>query len=300
MQNNGDEQKKELTSAEILQYAIFIDLFKTQLSKRLFQRLKPSFALLISQIDTSNPQNIIINRELEALIRNDIKTTLNSFYSQSSIDTQKLDAKFKNVKPATVQLTQNELLEFANMSTQQSNIIIDTLLKDYIDITSKVNSSFDELTFAQSPSELKNMQGYKNLTNSDKLLINKAIGQDYFTKANTLKELRSRYIKEGINERTATSLANTSVFEASSVVETARYNKAQAEGVARKEWVSILDNRTRPSHARADGQTRLMNEPFQVGNPHSGAIENMMRPRDMSLGASLSNVVKCRCTVIYL
>jgi hypothetical protein len=26
----------------------------------------------------------------------------------------------------------------------------------------------------------------------------------------------------------------------------------------------------------------------------------MMRPRDMSLGASLSNIVKCRCTVIYL
>ena len=50
MQNNGDEQKKELTSAEILQYAIFIDVFKTQRSKRLFQRLKPSFARLILQI----------------------------------------------------------------------------------------------------------------------------------------------------------------------------------------------------------------------------------------------------------
>lgn len=61
-----------------------------------------------------------------------------------------------------------------------------------------------------------------------------------------------------------------------------------------KLWVSVLDNRTRHNHAIADGQRRLQAEPFLVGG------ERMNFPGDTSLGASLENIINCRCSSILL
>lgn len=54
-------------------------------------------------------------------------------------------------------------------------------------------------------------------------------------------------------------------------------------------WTTILDSRTREPHAFADGQRRNVHEAFDVMG------ERLMYPRDMSLGASLENVINCRC-----
>lgn len=59
-----------------------------------------------------------------------------------------------------------------------------------------------------------------------------------------------------------------------------------------KTWVAILDERTRPWHADADGQTVRINETFIVNG------EELMMPRDDSLGASEDNVINCRCSGI--
>ncbi len=63
--------------------------------------------------------------------------------------------------------------------------------------------------------------------------------------------------------------------------------------VTRKQWVAILDNRTRASHAKADGQVKLIDEPFIVMD------QRLMRPRDTSLGATLDNIINCRCSAVY-
>lgn len=60
-----------------------------------------------------------------------------------------------------------------------------------------------------------------------------------------------------------------------------------------KVWHTIMDGRERPAHGAADGQMVDIFDPFVVGD------ELMMYPKDMSLGASLSNTVNCRCTVEY-
>lgn len=60
-----------------------------------------------------------------------------------------------------------------------------------------------------------------------------------------------------------------------------------------KTWIAILDDRTRPEHAEADGQEVDIDEPFIVGG------EELMEPRDDSLGASDWNIFGCRCEVIY-
>lgn len=60
-----------------------------------------------------------------------------------------------------------------------------------------------------------------------------------------------------------------------------------------KRWVSIMDEHTRPDHKEADGQIVKINAPFVVGD----SLLNY--PRDFSLGATPSEIINCRCSVIY-
>jgi len=60
-----------------------------------------------------------------------------------------------------------------------------------------------------------------------------------------------------------------------------------------KEWVTQGDSRVRPAHLAADSVTVSASEPFSVGG------ELLMHPGDSSLGASLSNLINCRCSTFY-
>jgi uncharacterized protein with gpF-like domain len=60
----------------------------------------------------------------------------------------------------------------------------------------------------------------------------------------------------------------------------------------RKEWVSAADERTRKSHAEADGQVVGMDEYFQVGG------DSLMYPGDPS--ADVSQIANCRCSVSHI
>lgn len=57
-----------------------------------------------------------------------------------------------------------------------------------------------------------------------------------------------------------------------------------------REWVSVDDARTRPTHASADGQTRKPGEAFDVGGVR------LDRPGDPNGPAK--EIINCRCTVI--
>lgn len=54
-----------------------------------------------------------------------------------------------------------------------------------------------------------------------------------------------------------------------------------------KEWVALLDSKTRVDHVKSDGQVVLINEPFVVGG------ELLQYPRDPN--ASLEQTARCRC-----
>ncbi len=62
--------------------------------------------------------------------------------------------------------------------------------------------------------------------------------------------------------------------EAELVDEANLATQAGAALLINREWVSILDNRTRTSHVMADGQVKDLNEPYIVGG------EQLSRPRD--------------------
>ena len=69
---------------------------------------------------------------------------------------------------------------------------------------------------------------------------------------------------------------------------------AVANRLLRKQWWTRLDNKVRPAHVGAQGQVQIIGDPFIVGG------QRLQRPRDTSLGATIDNVARCRCNIIYL
>lgn len=82
-------------------------------------------------------------------------------------------------------------------------------------------------------------------------------------------------------------IARTEIIGASNRAgfETLRYY-----GIGRKEWLTAIDGRERPTHAAANGQVRLTDEAFEVGG------ELLQYPGDKN--ASPGNVINCRCTTL--
>lgn len=75
----------------------------------------------------------------------------------------------------------------------------------------------------------------------------------------------------------------------------------QIELPMQKQWVAVNDARTRSWHSTMNGTSVGIDEDFQVPTPSSGGgVSNvsMKYPGDPSGGAS--NVINCRCVVIYL
>ncbi len=63
--------------------------------------------------------------------------------------------------------------------------------------------------------------------------------------------------------------------------------------IATKQWQTEEDDSVRPSHVTANQQTVPVDEPFIVGG------EALSFPGDTSRGASLKNVIGCRCASVY-
>lgn len=71
------------------------------------------------------------------------------------------------------------------------------------------------------------------------------------------------------------------------VLAAARFYQPQTGRGWTKTWVAEEDDKTRPCHRQADGQTRRLSEPFEVCG------EQLQYPGDPS--AAAANVINCRC-----
>jgi uncharacterized protein with gpF-like domain len=75
-----------------------------------------------------------------------------------------------------------------------------------------------------------------------------------------------------------------------SSVNAGQFEVYKGEGVTKKQFLATQDDRTRDSHAIADGQIVGIDEPFNVGG------EELQYPGDPS--GSADNLCNCRCTVL--
>jgi 2'-5' RNA ligase len=103
---------------------------------------------------------------------------------------------------------------------------------------------------------------------------------------------------EGISDVRATMLARTDMIglvNGGSIAAARLVNSASESGepqVGYKQWLSTADERTRDTHAEADGQVVPIDQPFQVGD------EQADFPGDP--GLSDEEAANCRCTVTYM
>ncbi len=96
----------------------------------------------------------------------------------------------------------------------------------------------------------------------------------------------------GIGVNRAKTIARTEVVSASNLGSLT--GAASVDPTMLKEWIATPDSRTRSTHVSADGQTRRLQDPFNVGG------FAMMFPGDTSLGAPPSETINERCTLAYL
>jgi hypothetical protein len=68
---------------------------------------------------------------------------------------------------------------------------------------------------------------------------------------------------------------------------------ADRNEVTEKVWRTLGDGKVRNSHANANGQKRANDEPFTL---EGGMLQY---PMDASLGASLGEIIRCRCVAVY-
>ena len=87
----------------------------------------------------------------------------------------------------------------------------------------------------------------------------------------------------------AATIARTETHNAAlaAIFETATYRRIP---VRTKQWWAVMDEKTRPAHAAAHGQTVPFGQPFNVGG------YTMDRPGDESAPAEL--VINCRCSLL--
>ena len=89
----------------------------------------------------------------------------------------------------------------------------------------------------------------------------------------------------------AERIARTEVLRAYSIAQQASLRQmADYVPKLKKQWIATPDDRVRPSHEKANGQTRDWDEPFKVDG------EELMYPRDP--GGSAGNTINCRCVAV--
>jgi SPP1 gp7 family putative phage head morphogenesis protein len=103
---------------------------------------------------------------------------------------------------------------------------------------------------------------------------------------------------DGLFEETyknrAMTIARTETGIASSMTEFEAYRK---NGVQKKKWLAIIDDRTRDSHIEANGQIQPIDEPFILvthSRKHGDIESELMFPLDPE--GEAQEIINCRCT----
>ena len=117
----------------------------------------------------------------------------------------------------------------------------------------------------------------------------------------TLAEQGRRTARD-FNQKIPGRVETIAIVEAQAMAEDTKMTEAETiaaiggVGIAlamRKVWNTVLDEKTRDSHSIADLQKRTIIEPFNVQG------QFLKVPGDTSLGATLDNIVNCRCAAEF-
>lgn len=173
------------------------------------------------------------------------------------------------------------------------NFFLETKQEENID--SEIVDYINQHSIQQSMFILQTTESNLNVVAASVLAAART-GLERPARAETAREIRREFDARSVNRvgtiattETQTTSEAIKFIESHAVSETLRQTTGQT---MLKTWATLLDEVTRPSHVLADRQERPINTPFIVQG------ERLMVPGDTSLGASVSNIIECRCASI--
>ena len=118
-----------------------------------------------------------------------------------------------------------------------------------------------------------------------------AEGRQLTNDVNIIAQFMDTSVKGAYIKLRAMQISRTETVFASNV---GRRAGAQATNLPIvKTWVTMQDQNVRNQHQIANGQQRLLGQPFIVNG------EQLMFPTDYTMGASAENIIGCRCLELY-
>ena len=136
------------------------------------------------------------------------------------------------------------------------------------------------------------LEEYPHIQDKEELI--ELLAYDFFENTTKLIEDADgdkEKLKKALSKERARTCARN---ETNKAVETLNYDDAVDNGFRYKIWKTIVDGKERISHRNASGQKVKISEPFDING------YDMMFPMDDSLGAPLTEILGCRCSVEYV
>jgi len=213
-------------------------------------------------------------------IANDFEATMIATRQIININDYELDivSTLRDHYIKTSRIYKNSLRSLQKAETDELAAEIDVRISQYINDHTKKQARFITDTIEEAIR--------KDLINT---AIESAIQGERLTNGEVAKIAKDKF-KEKIPAR-AEVIANTEITNiagASKYAEASVINEKTEVKIV-KTWITELDERARIDHILADGQTVGIDEPFIVGG------EALNFPGDTSLGASIGNIINCRC-----
>lgn len=255
---------------------------KLQLEDSLILLLIPFFQRIASEVGANGSYSKDKVEELNKILLNHYRLTANKFSlnlidrlmekpsSSLSLSVQEAAENsgvsyfsfLENVRSESQDLINNILV---NQSSIHSNIILSTTDRKIESARNKITNSTDEDISEET-------------LNQEVALI---LSDQAASRSSTIAATETQLVSETTKMKEATDL-NSFLISAGVVT------------LIKKMWKDRDDDRVRPWHRDVDGQTQFLNQPFIVKG------ESLMHPGDRTHGASLNNVINCRCSNIIL
>lgn len=107
-------------------------------------------------------------------------------------------------------------------------------------------------------------------------------------------------VKALYEARTPTWTKRIAGLSAVGAINQAALFAASDAGSSAKQWLSCRDDKVRPTHRKADGQVRLLDEPFRLGGiPEHPAKSLLMFPGTPEPAVPIDEVINCRCSLLF-
>lgn len=213
-----------------------------------------------------------------------------------------VDYVYSLLEDATLKVTGTD--EYLSKHLQDlSEQIVDTTIKNYKDSNTNGNGissadasfssekhSFREPSETSSPSTTYNTTPLTNPLDEGGSPFPSNDNDNENGTSEDANTSNASNISYWLSDKRAVFIAET---EANSILNYSDYMFAKFEGKTKKQWLTMLDEKVRPTHLDVDSRTVDIDDFFIVG------FSIMRFPHDTEYGASAEEIINCRCSVRY-